>query len=109
MIEVIEYVSFDITTFGIMVVSLDVENVNVIVFHAILVRLYLDFNTHILRLCVRFWARRSRQASPTPPPRHSRLPLKSKVQVGLCMFQNLTTKIITEKVRPSYMYVTEVV
>lgn len=73
--------------------------------------LYLDFNTHILRLCVRFWARRSRQASPTPPPppRHSRLPLKSKVQVGLCMFQNLTTKIITEKVRPSYMYVTEVV
>ena len=37
-----------------MVVSLDVENVNVIVFHAILVRLYLDFNTHPAGHCVNF-------------------------------------------------------
>lgn len=61
---------FKLTTciFGIINNSLISRNKNECLCFYCNLSLYLDFNTHILRLCVRFWARRSRQASPTPPP-----------------------------------------
>ena len=41
--------AFNITIFVIIVISLDVKIANVFFFHAIRVRLHLDFNDHTLR------------------------------------------------------------
>ena len=46
--------AFNIATFVIIVISLDVKIVNVFVFDAIWVRLHLDFNDHTLRALYNF-------------------------------------------------------
>ena len=49
----IDYVSFEYNTFGIIAVSLHVGTVNIFVFHAIGVCLHPDFNTLTFRHCIK--------------------------------------------------------
>ena len=78
----LDYVSFeynqepirapDITIFGIIAVSLDVGILNIFVFHAIWVRLHLDFNTLAFGHCVKF---SSKKVTPPPKSEGTRTPM----------------------------------